>query len=166
LKPVLVLLVLPVVVAACASAGPGRPDADARLPASIERAVHDTYPGQRVVFCESRPSPSDGPVHEVTLDRVGLRTTVLLDDTGRILRERAELTEALVPAGILGTVKTRFPDRAIPLVIRWRENDRVHYEFRLLDPAGLTSTLNITPAGMMVEDVDGEGVPGPAPEEG
>ena len=78
----LVLFVLTVPLVACGTIG-GIPDADAPLPSSIEEIVYRTYPGQRVVFCETRPSPAGGPVHRVTLDRLGLRTWVLFDDQGQ-----------------------------------------------------------------------------------
>ncbi len=160
-----VLLVVSTLLAACGGVDHGSPDQDAALPSSIEQAVRSAYPGHRVVYCENRPSPAGGPLHRITLDRDGLRTSVLMDDDGRILRERAELLETDTPPTILGTVKKEFPTQDIPLVIRFRENGRIYYEIRLLDPAGLTSSLKITPAGMIIEDIDGEGVPGPVDED-
>jgi hypothetical protein len=144
-------------LAACGSLTSG---GEPPLPPSIEATVRSMYPDHHVVYCETRTSPADGPVHRVTLDRDGRRTWVLLDDRGGVLRERAEITEAEVPLQILGTVRKQMPDARIPLAIRWREDGTTRYELRILDPSGLTSTLEITPAGMIVEDIDGEGHPG------
>ncbi len=160
-----VLLVASILLAACGGIDHGSPDDDAALPSSIASAVRNAYPGHRVVYSENRPSPAGGPLHRITLDRNGLRTSVLMDDNGTILRERAELREEDTPPTILGTVKKEFPTQDIPLVIRFRENGRIYYEIRLLNPEGLTSSLKITPAGMIIEDIDGEGVPGPVDED-
>jgi hypothetical protein len=145
----------------CASFEGGSATADAALPASIDAFVREAYPGQRIVFCETNPSPAGAPVHRVTLDRDGLRTWVVMDDSGEILRERAELRGHEVPLAIMGTVQARFPGIEVPLAIRWREGQTVHYEIRLLDPKGMTSTLQISRGGMIIEDIDGEGVPAP-----
>jgi len=159
------LLVVSLTLAACGGIDHGSPDQDAPLPASIEPAVRSEYPHHRVVYCETRPSPAGGPLHRLTLDRGGRRASVLMDDSGMILRERAEILEAETPPAILGTVNMEFPSQEIRLIIRYRENDRVTYEIRLLDPEGLTSSHRITPAGMIIEDIDGEGVPGPVEED-
>jgi hypothetical protein len=154
-----------VLLAGCGTTGDGSATADAPLPSSIGPVVRKAYPGQRVVFCETNPSPAGGGVHRVTLDRGGLRTWVVMDDTGKILRERAELRGNDVSLAILGTVHKQFPGVDVPLAIRWREGDKIHYEIRLLNPEGMTSTLQITRGGMIIEDIDGEGVPAPEAEE-
>lgn len=156
LAPTLVSLVL----AACSST----PSTGSRIPDRILEAAEDRYPGQRIVFSETRASGS-GRIHSLILDRDGLRTVVHFEADGTVRWERAEILPEEVPAAIRGSIRNRFPGADIPLAIRIVDGDRTTYELRLLDPAGITSSLELTPAGMIVEDIDGEGVPAPAPEE-
>jgi hypothetical protein len=137
---------------------------DSRLPGSIRAAVDELYPGQRVVFAETRATGS-GEIHALILDRDGLRTVVHLEPDGSIRWERAEILPSEVPPAIVGTVRKDFPDTEIPMAIRFREGEQITYELRLLDTSGLTSRLELTPAGMIVPDIDGEGIPGPDPSE-
>jgi hypothetical protein len=158
MRRVLVLLI-PMFAGLACSSTPDAPPAEAPLPASIESAVRSRYPGQRVLFCESRPTAAGGRVHAVTLDKAGLRTLVTVDDAGAVLTERAELRFTDVPPAIRGSVRKHFRERDPHLVIRWQDGGSVRYEVRMVDTSGLSSSLQLTEGGVILEDLDGEGVP-------
>jgi hypothetical protein len=152
------LLLLVTGLAACASSDDGEPAKPVELPASIAAQVRSMYPDRVVVACETTITP-EGRTHEIDLRQDRRKVNLVMDDSGTVLYERAELLASEVPYAILGTVRKEFPEARIPLVIRRRNHSSIHYEVRLVQPSGIRSHVEINPAGMIIEDIDGEGVP-------